>query len=65
MRHGVANPIIDVNGDRAQCLWYMWLPKITTDGQKTFQGGTHVDRCRRVDGHWLFEHMQVRLRKLP
>ena len=65
MRHGVANPIIDVTGDRAQCQWYMWLPKITTDGQKTFQGGTYVDRCRRVDGHWLFEHMRVRLRRLP
>jgi hypothetical protein len=66
MRHGVSNPIIDVTGDRAQCQWYMWLPKITTEGtSRSFQGGTHVDRCRRVDGRWLFEYMQVRLLKLP
>ena len=66
MRHCVVNPIIDITGDRAQCQWYMWLPKITNDGtSKSFQGGTYVDQCRRVDGRWFFEHMQVRLRKLP
>ena len=66
MRHCVVNPIIEITGDRAQCQWYMWLPKITNDGtSKSFQGGTHVDRCRRVGGGWLFEHMQVRLLKLP
>ena len=66
MRHCAFNPIIDVSGDRARCQWYMWLPKVTIDGtSKTFQGGTHIDQCRRVDGQWLFEHMQVRLRRLP
>jgi SnoaL-like domain len=66
MRHCVLNPIIEITGDRAQCQWYMWLPKISLDGtSRSFQGGTHVDQCRRVDGRWLFESMQVRLRKLP
>jgi ketosteroid isomerase-like protein len=66
MCHTVVNPIIDVTGNRARCQWYMWLPKITIEGSsRTFQGGTHIDLCRRVDGEWLFEHMQVRLRKLP
>jgi ketosteroid isomerase-like protein len=66
MTHGVMNPIIEITGDRARCQWYMWLPKITSDGtSRSFQGGTHVDRCRRVDDQWFFEHMQVRLRRLP
>ncbi|MFO1089732.1 MAG: nuclear transport factor 2 family protein [Hyphomicrobiales bacterium] len=66
MRHCVFNPIIVIAGDRARCTWYMWLPKILSDGAgKSFQGGTHVDQCRRVDRQWLFEYMQVRLRKLP
>ena len=66
MRHCVANPIIDITGDRARLQWYIWLPKITNDGmQKSFQGGTYDDQCCRVDGRWLFEHMQVRLRRLP
>lgn len=66
MRHGVANPIIDVEGDRARCQWYMWLPKVSSDGaSRSFQGGTHVDQCRRIDGEWFFEYMQVRLLKLP
>lgn len=44
----------------------VWLPKVSTDGMsKRFQGGTHNDRCRRVAGQWLFEHMRVRLRGLP
>jgi ketosteroid isomerase-like protein len=66
MRHCVFNPIIELTGNLARCQWYMWLPKITSDGtSRTFQGGTHMDQCRRVDGTWLFEIMQVRLRKLP
>jgi ketosteroid isomerase-like protein len=66
MRHTVVNPIIEVSGDRARCQWYMWLPKIMVDGtSKAFQGGTHVDLCCLVDGQWLFEHMQVRLRWMP
>lgn len=66
MTHSVMNPIIELSGDRARCQWYMWLPKITDDGpSRSFQGGTHIDRCRRIDGQWLFEHMQVRLRRLP
>ncbi len=66
MGHYAANPIIVVAGDRARCQWYLWLPKISKDEKsKTFQGGTYIDQCRRIDGHWLFEHMQVRLSKLP
>jgi ketosteroid isomerase-like protein len=66
MRHCVFNPIVEVTGDRARCQWYMWLPKIVNDGgSKSFQGGTHVDQCRRINGQWYFEHMQVRLRRLP
>jgi ketosteroid isomerase-like protein len=65
MTHTVLNPIIEIEGDTARCQWYMWLPKILTDGGKSFQGGTHLDRCRRVDGQWLFEYMQVRLHWLP
>jgi hypothetical protein len=66
MRHCVFNPIIDITGDRARCQWYMWLPKIKSDGtSRSFQGGTHVDQCRCVGGQWFFKHMQVRLRKLP
>jgi ketosteroid isomerase-like protein len=66
MRHCVFNPIMELSGDRARCQWYMWLPKITADGSsRTFQGGTHVDQCRHVDGIWYFEHMEVRLRRLP
>src|SRR5215213_5734284 len=54
MSHTVVNPIIDITGDRARCQWYMWLPKITNDGtSRSFQGGTHVDQCRRVEGQWL------------
>jgi hypothetical protein len=65
-RHIVANPIIDVTGTRARCQWYMWLPKITNNGtSRAFQGGTHFDQCCCVNGQWLFEHLQVRLRKLP
>lgn len=65
MTHTVLNPIIEIDGDVARCQWYMWLPKILTDGGKSFQGGVHNDRCRRVDGQWLFESMQVRLHRLP
>lgn len=65
MAHTVLNPIIEIDGDIACCQWYMWLPKILTDGDKSFQGGVHNDRCRRVNGAWLFEIMQVRLLRLP
>lgn len=66
MRHCVLNPIIEISGDRARCQWYMWLPKISADGtSRSFQGGTHIDQCRRIDGEWFFEYMQVRLRRLP
>ena len=66
MTHGVLNPIIKIDGDRAHCQWYMWLPKITDDGAgKSFQGGTHFDECRLVEGQWYFEYMKVRLHRLP
>ena len=65
MTHTVLNPIIEIDGDTARCQWYMWLPKILKDGSKSFQGGAHIDRCRRIGGRWFFEHMQVLLRRLP
>jgi hypothetical protein len=65
MTHTVPKPIIKADGDVARCQWYLWLPDILTDGGKSLQDDVHNDRCRRVDGQWLFEYMQGRLHRLP
>ena len=64
--HYGTNPIIQVTGDEAACRWYLWLPKISTDGaHRRIQVGAYIDRCRRQGEHWLFDWMQLDLRRLP
>ena len=63
--HHVTNPIIEIDGDRATGRWYLWQPCIFSPaGEALWMAGRYFDKCRRDNGVWRFEHVQIELRML-
>ena len=62
--HHVTNPILEVDGDRATGSWYLWQPCTFAAGGALWMAGRYRDHCRREDGEWRFEQVNVDLRML-
>jgi len=52
MAHMFHNPIIDVDGDRAEGTWYFEAALTDHDGTALWAQGRYDDVYRRVDGEW-------------
>jgi hypothetical protein len=59
--HFVTNPIIDINEDRASCLWYLLLVKINKDDSTSRWVGNYDDQCVLEGGRWLFKKLGLKL----
>lgn len=63
-QHLVLNPIIEVDGDKARGDWRL-LQLCTTvhpQGDRAFWAcGYYKERYLRVEGHWMFEHVEARV----
>jgi ketosteroid isomerase-like protein len=58
--HHVMNPLIEVNGDRATGQWYLLQPATMAKGnQAVWLAATYHDEYVRLDGKWMFQHLQV------
>ena len=58
--HGVSNPLIEIDGDRATGRWYLHQPMTMkgTDACYWFCA-QYLDDYVRVDGVWKFQHVRV------
>jgi ketosteroid isomerase-like protein len=58
--HMVLNPIIEVDGDRAEGTWYLFQPCTFADGNRAMWGAARYDEVYvRVDGEWKFQSLKL------
>ena len=58
--HMVTNPIIEVNGDQATGIWYLFQACTYAEGNRAFWGsGRYDEEYVRVDGEWRFQHLKL------
>ena len=58
--HKVMNPIIEVNGDRATGVWYLFQPCTYAEGNRAVWGSARYDEeYVRIDGEWKFQHLTL------
>jgi hypothetical protein len=58
--HMVLNPIIEVDGNRATGVWYLFQPCTYADGNRAVWGSACYDEeCVRVDGEWKFQNLTL------
>lgn len=58
--HMVMNPIIEVDGDRATGVWYLFQPCTYADGHRAVWGSARYDEeYVRVNGRWMFQNLRL------
>ena len=58
--HMVMNPIIEVNGDNATGIWYLFQPCTYAEGNRAVWGSARYDEeYVRVDGVWMFKNLKL------
>ena len=58
--HMVMNPIIEVNGDTAIGIWYLFQACTFADGERAVWGSARYDEeYVRVNGAWRFKHLTL------
>lgn len=55
--HTAQMPLIEVDGDSATGLWYLFAYYQLSDGDPGSIYGTYEDEYRRVDGDWKFAYV--------
>ena len=58
--HMVMNPIIEVNGDTATGIWYLFQACTFAEGERAVWGSARYDEeYARVDGAWKFKNLKL------
>jgi len=58
--HMVMNPIINVQGDNATGIWYLFQACTYAEGDVAIWGsGRYDEQYARVSGEWKFEHLKL------
>ena len=58
--HGISNPLIDIDGDRATARWYQHQPMTMKDTDTCFWFcAQYRDECVRTPDGWKFQHVKV------
>ncbi len=58
--HNVMNPRIEVDGGRATGQWYLLQPATREPGtQAVWLSAVYHDEYVRLNGKWMFKHLQV------
>ena len=58
--HMVMNPIIEVNGDTATGIWYLFQACTFAEGERAVWGSARYDEeYARVDGTWKFKNLKL------
>ena len=60
-QHMVMNPIIEINGDRAQGTWYFFGPfTFRKNNQAKWQSTRYQEDYLKADGAWKIAHLRVK-----
>lgn len=60
-QHMVMNPIIEVDGDRAEGRWYFFGPFTFVEGnQAKWQAARYREDYAKVNGEWKIRHLRVK-----
>ena len=58
--HMVMNPIIEVDGDRATGVWYLFQPCTYAEGNQAVWGSARYDEeYVRVNDKWMFQNLTL------
>ncbi len=58
--HMVMNPIIEVDGDKATGIWYLFMARTHAEGNQAVWGSARYDEeYTRVDGEWKISRQKV------
>ena len=61
--HQVSNPLIEVDGDTATGVWYLWQPMVF-QGEALWLSAIYNDSYVRQGGQWLYQHLKLDIRML-
>lgn len=62
--HYTTNPIIEVNGDKANGTWYLWQPMVmVADNQAMWLAAHYHERYRKTEDQWLIEHLRLDIKR--
>ena len=57
--HYFMAPDITVEGDKAYCRWYMWLPATLKGNKAVWIAGLEDDKYEKIRGQWLMKEMKL------
>mgnify|MGYP006123000129 FL=1 len=63
-QHVMSNPIVDIEGERAQCRMYMKAEHFfqNSGGSSDFAlGGYYIDQLEKVNGKWLINAVTLKI----
>ncbi|MCB1666851.1 MAG: nuclear transport factor 2 family protein [Porticoccaceae bacterium] len=62
-QHNVTNPIIAIDGNRAEGTWYIIGPWTNSeDGKEMWMTAKYEERYVKAEGQWKFQHVKVVVR---
>lgn len=61
--HQVSNPLIEIDGDTATGVWYLWQPMVF-QGEALWLSAIYNDSYVRQGGQWLYQHLKLNIRML-
>ena len=62
-QHNAMNPIIEVAGNRATGLWYLFCPYTSrANNRACWIAGKYEDEYVKVNGEWKFQHLRAIIR---
>ena len=63
-QHVMSNPIVDIDGERAQCRMYMKAEHFLQNNQGSPDfalGGYYIDQLEKVNGKWLINTVTLKI----
>ncbi len=58
--HYTTNPVIEVDGDKAEGTWYLWQPMVMVEGDQAMWLAAHYhEQYKRVDGKWHIKRLTL------
>ncbi len=62
-QHNISNPRIEVDGDRASGIWYIFGPfTFRDDDDARWIAARHDDEYVKVNGVWFYQHLRATIR---
>lgn len=62
--HYTTNPIIEIDGDKADGTWYLWQPMVMVEGDQAMWLGAHYEEKYVREGDlWLIHRLKLHIKQ--